>query len=239
MVYKPGMYPLRLLAVLSLAGCATELAARVVPAQCPPPPPPIYSSDCLHKGDVLNVADQILKETEQHASRLVELEKSLVGLQEDMARALVVSLNAVPAGEASVAVVGGRVRVRLSDGLLFPSGSAQLGAPGLRALDRVADVLRTTPSRRIEVAGHTDSRPVQKQWEDNWQLSTERARQVGLFLMTRGLEGRRLLIAGYADTDPIDTEDSVAGRARNRRVELFIEATAPQPQGGDLDDPKR
>jgi chemotaxis protein MotB len=135
----------------------------------------------------------------------------------------------VPASQASVEVVGGRVRVRLSEELLFPSNRAQLSPAGVRALDQVAAVLRATPSRRIEVNGHTDSRPVQRGWDDNWQLSAERARQVGLSLIGRGIEARRILIAGYADTDPIDSADSDAARARNRRVELFIEPIAPEP----------
>jgi chemotaxis protein MotB len=213
------------------AGCATAPAAKQVAAECPPPPPPIYAKDCVRKADVLNVAEQILNENEQHASELSQLEKSLAALQEDVAKALAASLKSVPASQASVTVIGHKVRVRLSDQLLFPSNSAQIAPGGLRALAQVAEVLRATPSRRIEVNGHTDDRPVIKGWDDNWQLSAERARQVGLFLIGHGVEAKRILIAGYADTDPVDPTDTEAARQKNRRVELFIEPTAPEVTG--------
>jgi chemotaxis protein MotB len=179
------------------------------------------------KKDVLDVADQMLDENESAESKLVALQKSFVTLEEDVARALQASLKTVVSDQASVAIVGGRVRVRLSDELLFPSASVQISANGLHALTRVTDVLRHTPSRRIEIAGHTDGRPVLRGWQDNWQLSAERARQVGLFLTAHGIEGKRIFIAGYADTDPADSGDSDGARARNRRVDLFIEPTSP------------
>jgi chemotaxis protein MotB len=212
----------------ALVACATEPPpAPASAAQCPPPPPPIYAANCVLKKDVLDVADRILDENYSYESKLVTLEKSFHALQEDVAHALEASLKNVASNQASVAIVGSRVRVRLSEELLFPSASVQITPAGLRALAQVAEVLRSTPSRRIEVAGHTDDRAVQRSWQDNWQLSTERARQVALFLMTKGIAGSHLFIAGYADTDPADADDSDGARSRNRRVELFIEPTTP------------
>ncbi len=211
---------------VSIAGCATAPPAReVVDPRCPPPPPPIYSNNCVLKKDVLDVADRMLNENEAAELKLATLEKSFMTLEEDVARALKASLGPVESEKASVAIVGGRVRVRLSNELLFPSASVQISESGLHALAQVTDVLRRTPSRRIEIAGHTDDRPVTREWKDNWQLSAERARQVGLFLIAHGIEGKRVFVAGYADTDPADSGDGDAARAHNRRVELFIEPT--------------
>jgi chemotaxis protein MotB len=195
--------------------------------ECPPPPPPTYSKDCVLKSDVLNLVESVRLECEQHGVKLTAIEQSLVSLEEDVAKQLAGSLKAVPAEQASVAVVGHKVRVRLSDELLFPSASAQVSPAGRRALEQVAEVLRKTPSRRIEVAGHTDERPVSKGWNDNWQLSSERARQVALHLMSLGIDGRRILVAGYADTDPVEVASTDAARARNRRVDLLVEPVAP------------
>jgi len=211
-----------------LSSCATSPATPVVmDPRCPPPPPPIYSNNCVLKKDVLDVADRMLSENESAELKLASLQKSFASLEDDVARALKASLKEVVNDQASVAVVDGRVRVRLSDELLFPSASVQISPNGLHALMQVTDVLRRTPSHRIEIAGHTDDRPVLRGWQDNWQLSTERARQVGLFLTTHGLEGKRIFIAGYADTDPADASDSDSARARNRRVDLFIEPIHP------------
>jgi chemotaxis protein MotB len=209
-------------------GCATAPpAAAVTDPRCPPPPPPIYSNNCVLKKDVLDVADQMLNENESAELKLASLQKSFVSLEEDVARALKSSLKTVVSDQASVAIIDGRVRVRLSEELLFPSASVQISPNGLHALTQVTDVLIRTPSRRIEIAGHTDDRAVSRGWQDNWQLSAERARQVGLFLITHGIEGKRIFIAGYADTDPADAADSDGARARNRRVDLFIEPTRP------------
>jgi chemotaxis protein MotB len=194
------------------------------------------------KKDVLDVAEQILNENESYESKLVVLEKSFADLQKDVAKALEASLQKVTGSndqQASVAIIGNRVRVRLSDELLFPSASAQMSPAGLRALGQIADVLRTTPSRRIEVAGHTDDRAVLRGWDDNWQLSTERARQVGLFLISHGLESKRLFIAGYADTDPAEAGVTESARAKNRRVEIFIEPTQPGSSDGKTAAPTR
>jgi chemotaxis protein MotB len=216
--------------VLPLLSCATSPPAAVtLDPRCPPAPPPIYSNECVLKKDVLDVADQMLNENESAELRLASLQKSFASLEEDVARSLKASLKEVVDDQASVAIVDGRVRVRLSDELLFPSARAQISPNGLHALTQVTDVLRRTPSNRIEIAGHTDDRPVLRGWQDNWQLSAERARQVGLFLTTHGIEGKRIFIAGYADTDPADATDSDVARARNRRVELFIEPTRPSP----------
>jgi len=187
----------------------------------------MYSNNCVLKKDVIDVAERMLNENEAAALKLASLQKSVLSLEEEVARALKASLGTVESEQASVAVVGGRVRVRLSDELLFPSAKVQISETGLRALAQVTDVLRRTPSRRIEIAGHTDDRAVTRGWQDNWQLSAERARQVGLFLIAHGIEGKRIFVAGYADTDPADPADSDAARAHNRRVELFIEPTSP------------
>jgi flagellar motor protein MotB len=216
------------LAVLAAAGCATE-PPPPVSLRCPPPPPPIYAKDCVLKTDVLDVAERILDESAAHESKLVTLEKSFAELQQQVASALEASLKTVASNQVSVAIVGNRVRVRLSDELLFPSASVQISSNGLHALEQVAGVLRITPSRRIEVAGHTDDRAINRGWQDNWQLSAERARQVGLVLIAHGIEPGHIFLAGYADTDPADSGDSDAARAHNRRVELFIEPTQAQP----------
>src|SRR5882672_9569343 len=95
-----------------LYGCATEPPPPPAQAvRCPPPPPPIYASNCVLKKDVLDVADRILDENYSYESKLVVLEKSFHALQEEVAHALEFSLKNVATNQASVAIVGSRVRV--------------------------------------------------------------------------------------------------------------------------------
>jgi flagellar motor protein MotB len=137
-----------------------------------------------------------------------------------------------PRGHANrdVAVVssggGPKVRVRLSNEVVFAPGSIRITRSGRQALSEIADVLKNSPTKRIEIAGHSDVVPVVKGWEDNWQLSAERAHQVLTFLLAKGISPKLLVASGYGDTDPVSGDDSEESRAHNRRVEIFIEPEA-------------
>jgi chemotaxis protein MotB len=113
--------------------------------------------------------------------------------------------------------------VRLSSELLFAEGRARITRGGRQALSELAKVIQKTPSERVQVNGHTDSTPTTKAWEDNWQLSLARARGVVLYLISQGVDPKRLVAAGFGDTDPVVDGDTPQARAKNRRVELFIE----------------
>ena len=131
--------------------------------------------------------------------------------------------------ESIVAIAGKRVRVRLANELIFAPGGDRITRAGRRALKEVAAVLKTTPSHRIEVNGHTDSTPTGTIWEDNWQLSLERAHRVVMFMIAQGLEPRRFVASGYGDTDPVESGATPEAQARNRRVEIFIEPSSSAP----------
>ena len=87
-------------------------------------------------------------------------------------------------------------------------------------LDEVAAVLIGTPTiLRVRVEGHTDSRGRDRY---NLDLSKRRAHSVRRYLMSKGVEPRRLVAEGYGETVPIATNDTSDGRAENRRVEFVI-----------------
>jgi chemotaxis protein MotB len=71
--------------------------------------------------------------------------------------------------------------------------------------------------------GHTDSVPIHNsRFRSNWELSAARSIALTELLIQDGVPRERLSIAGYADTDPIDTNDTPAGREKNRRVDIVI-----------------
>ena len=218
---------LRASLLAGLSACSHQPPVPVNQCIVPPKPMP---AQCVTRAEVINVVSSLADENDEEAAKLNELESALRGMRNQLASALSKSLESSPRGSTQVTVIGAKVRVRLSNELLFPSGSAKLGDAGLHALDQVAAVLRGVPSHRIEIAGHTDDTPVLRTgangFEDNWQLSSERARQVALHLIEKGLPGNRLYIGGYADTDPVEVGATDEARAHNRRVELFIEPTS-------------
>jgi chemotaxis protein MotB len=108
------------------------------------------------------------------------------------------------------------------DQILFDSGSARLKPGFMAILNELAPQLARLPNS-IEVDGHTDNIPISTAaFPSNWELSAARAGAVIRYLATRGLKPERLSAAGYAETRPIDTNDTREGRARNRRVELIV-----------------
>ena len=126
-----------------------------------------------------------------------------------------------------------RMLIQLPGDVLFDSSSATLRAEGKTILVQIAEVLRNDAQlseREFQVAGHTDSKPLHGgPFLDNWGLSAMRARSVVTLLTAPAAEGggglnpTKWSAAGYADTDPVASNDSDDGRKRNRRVELVIQ----------------
>jgi chemotaxis protein MotB len=118
----------------------------------------------------------------------------------------------------------GTITVTLSDKILFDPGKANLKKSTSAELDHIESVLNSKYSgRQIAVIGHTDSDPIKKsQWKDNWELSAQRALSVVRYLIERGIPKDNIRAVGRGDTQPIASNDSAAGKAKNRRVEIVV-----------------
>jgi len=101
----------------------------------------------------------------------------------------------------------------------FETGSATLTALSRYELDNVVAAMGKYPNVTIEVAGHTDSTG---SLEGNVALSDARANSVATYLKNKGVAESRLRAVGYGPNKPVDTNDTDAGRANNRRTELEI-----------------
>lgn len=105
----------------------------------------------------------------------------------------------------------------------FDSGSASLKPSAVPALDRIASILALRTCR-IRVEGHTDNIPIHTaQIASNWELSTARSTElVRVLILRSGFAPQRLSAAGFAEYHPIASNETAAGRAQNRRVDLVI-----------------
>ena len=114
--------------------------------------------------------------------------------------------------------------ITMANDILFDSGKAKLKKNAYPVLDKIAGVLNeTVPDRDVGVEGHTDTVPIKhSNWKSNWELSAARATNVLHYLIGKGIQPQRLSAIGYGEYKPIDTNDTKAGRARNRRVEIII-----------------
>ena len=109
--------------------------------------------------------------------------------------------------------------VTLSEDVLFDVDRSEIKAGGAQELARVADFLRNHPNRNILVEGHTDSTASDSY---NLALSQRRANAVEDMLISMGVEPTRIESRGYGEQLPVATNDTAAGRQKNRRVELVI-----------------
>lgn len=131
----------------------------------------------------------------------------------------------INAGKAEVMRDGAKIIIRLAEQGSFRSGNADL-QPGFMSL--LGEVSKTVSSSkgRVFIEGHTDNVPVvfNERFRSNWDLSGARAGAVADYMSTQGgLGSGRLSVSGFADTKPIDSNDSASGRGRNRRIEIIID----------------
>jgi len=130
----------------------------------------------------------------------------------------------VDAGNLKIVLRDGRMVLQLRNDVLFDSGSSLITTAGKDALGDVAGVLVTIDDRRLQVAGHTDSVPiVTARFPSNWELSTSRAVNVVKFLMEEGVKPEVLSAAGYGEHDPVASNDTAEGKAKNRRIEIVLQ----------------
>lgn len=114
------------------------------------------------------------------------------------------------------------VEIDISASALFRTGEATLQPATLDLLRQVAAVLGKE-ELAIEVEGHTDDVPIATaQFPSNWELSSARASSVVRMLIESGVPAKRLVVVGLASNQPLATNGTSEGRARNRRVTITI-----------------
>ncbi|WP_354625621.1 flagellar motor protein MotB [Psychromonas sp. MME2] len=138
-------------------------------------------------------------------------------------------------GAIEIESLGQQLIIRIREKGAFPSGSAFLQPRFRPVISKVGKVLVDVPGV-ITISGHTDSEPVHSElYRSNWDLSAQRAVSVAHeMLKVKGMKGKELVVAGYANTKPLTKGKSIAERRRNRRVEIMVmqgEAKESDPIG--------
>jgi chemotaxis protein MotB len=162
-----------------------------------------------------------LKEVEKYKKELEEHKKyidDLEGIKGRLEKTV---------GTLEAKIEDGRLKVNFQGDILFESGKHQLRTEGKQLLDSVFSILlKSSEQNDIFIAGHTDNVPIREEardrYESNWTLSTYRAIEVVKYLAEKGIAPRTLTAAGYGEYKPIADNSTNEGKAKNRRVELFI-----------------
>ncbi len=147
----------------------------------------------------------------------------LARLNDDLANELQPELSN---GDILRRQIGNKLSLEFATGELFGPGQAVMTQRGSGLLQRIGAVLQKYRYQTVEVRGHTDSTPVrnggQKSFQENSRLSWARAEQATQALISGGLQADRIMTVGYAAMKPIATNDTEAGRSKNRRVGIII-----------------
>jgi chemotaxis protein MotB len=172
------------------------------------------------KDALATARDNLAKSVEEKSSELATLKGTSDELKEKMK-------DEIAKGDIQLTESGGKLRVGLVDKILFDSGEASISKRGEGVLARVGTVLASIEDRQIQVSGHTDNTPMSDklkgQFPTNWELSVARATNVVRFLQEKAaVPPERLVASGYGEYQPIASNRTSAGRAKNRRIELLL-----------------
>lgn len=116
------------------------------------------------------------------------------------------------------------VYISIADKLLFKSGSATISGAAKTVLGKVAEVIAAQPDLEVMVEGYTDNKPISTAGiKDNWDLSVKRSTSVIRVLQNDfNIEPSRLVAAGRSEYMPLESNDTVEGRSRNRRTRIVL-----------------
>jgi chemotaxis protein MotB len=175
---------------------------------------------------------QRLTRSEAHLSKnLAAREAELASSQAGLAKLrgtyedLVTDLeDEVAAGQIEIEQLRGGLRLNLAQEILFPSGSANLNPGGIEVLRKVAERLKSLPND-VEVQGHTDNVALRPSalYPSNWELAAARSAQVVRLFVNSGVAAERLAVMSFGEHAPIASNETPAGRAKNRRIEIRLQ----------------
>jgi chemotaxis protein MotB len=177
------------------------------------------------KSELESVKRELAKSAQAKEEEIAELKGISDKIQDKMK-------DEIAHGDIHLEQAGSRLRVVFADKALFDPGEVQVCKRGEGVLTRVAEVLAGTPDQQIQVAGHTDRAPINgklaAQYPTNWELSVARATNVVRYLAEKAkLPAQQLIASGQGEYQPIASNKSAAGRARNRRIEILLTPAPP------------
>src|SRR5262249_43345348 len=133
----------------------------------------------------------------------------------------------VAANQMQITRLRDAIKVSINDELLFPSGDWQMPAEAQRTISKIVPILAPKQQAKIMVNGYTDNVPIgpglmRQGITSNQMLSQKRAETVMQFLISQGVNPSLVSAQGLGEADPVASNDTSEGRAKNRRVELTL-----------------
>ena len=169
------------------------------------------------------LVDQI-NESNQYIRHLVEVKSKSDSLNMVLTNNLTRSLSKEELKEVDVQVLKGVVYISLADNMLYKSGSYEINSRAAETLSKIAKIIKDYKDYDVLIEGNTDNVPITKpNIRNNWDLSALRASSVVQALQNDyGVDPKRLTAGGRGESNPIATNDTEAGKQRNRRTQIII-----------------
>ena len=133
----------------------------------------------------------------------------------------------VAANQMQITRLQNAIKVTVNNELLFPSGDWQMPAQAQQTIGKIVPILAPKQQTKILVHGYTDNVPIGPELmhqgiTSNQVLSQKRADTVMQFMIARGVNPSLVSAQGFGEADPVASNDTPEGRAKNRRVELTL-----------------
>lgn len=170
----------------------------------------INDNDTEYDGDT--VLEQVQKQGTAESEKMAE-EMEQEAIQKNIADQVEIEFTAQ------------YVQLTLNGALLFDSAKSNIRSDAIPLVDKVGDILMNYKGNMVEITGFTDSVPLldDPKYDDNWDLSSARAKSVLMYLVNnKGMDISIMKASGRGENDPIASNDTSEGRAQNRRVEIKI-----------------
>ncbi|MDO4210894.1 MAG: OmpA family protein [Bacteroidales bacterium] len=167
--------------------------------------------------DEINASNKYIKQ-------LVEAKSKSDSLSVVLTNKLTRSLSKTELKDVDVQVLKGVVYISLNDNMLYKSGSYEISSAASSTLSKIAKIITDYDDYEVLVEGNTDDVPISKtNIRNNWDLSCLRASSVVQALQNEyGVDPSRLTAGGRGEYNPLEGNDTEAGRARNRRTQIII-----------------
>ena len=203
------------------------------------PGKPVPTKIKVMKQDTTNRLKQNLKFTDSKSMNNKAKEAVKKELEKEVAKKMEESTKRIEAAlkqeilKGTIEVIGKNqeIIIRISEKGSFPSGSATLNKSFEKIMKKISFLVKSTPGEVI-ISGHTDNIPIYTYlFRSNWELSSSRAVSVlKSMIKNQKIAPERLSVQGHADTKPLASNKTLAGRAKNRRVEIKIRQIELAPE---------
>ena len=179
-------------------------------------------------GDPATVMDDMTQGQKEELIEMLEDSKyqEMLDKSEEMAEDITGMANASGIGQMlEIDFTAQYVQITLNGAVLFEPAEADVKEKALPLISKVGDILKNYSSNMVEITGHTDNVPLldDPKYDDNWYLSSARAKSVMMYLVNqKKLDINKMKASGRGEYEPIADNKTAEGRALNRRVEIKI-----------------